>query len=683
MNTIGQKLSLGFGIIFLFMLLIGGVASYSLIAIKNHADAVSVFSLHSEKFGHTRDTFFKALDYNRSYLEGNLENKFNYETLLFELDSIFSDLEEIDWSNEEQSLLQDIKQNYDLLKSQTSRVLQNSERVGDHPVAGIERNVLLDEIDDLRINIINSNENLHYLIKSELEEAKLSAGRVRDWGIYATIGISLLSLVFGAGGSLFFTRRFLTNPLNKLKEAAIGVGSGKYETTIEITSKDEMGILARTFETMAGEIEKHTDNLEGVVGERTKELNSALNEIKQKEKILRANQEKLKIAKEQAEKANEAKRNFLATMSHELRTPLHAILGFSQLLQKTPEEPLSVDQAENVEQIYKSGKHLLELIDDVLDLSLIESGKLTLSPENIHLASLVEDIFNLIQPMADQFGIKIIDQITDKSDLYVFADRIRLKQVLLNLISNAVKYNREEGSVTLSQKRLRDDRLRISVLDTGIGIPEDKQEVIFQPFNRLHPENLYFEGTGIGLTISRQLLEQMNGTIGLDSVPSKGSCFYIELPIGESQPLEVDHIDGQQKTLLDQEDQPKKEHILLYVEDNPASLNMVEKILRQRPSIELLSAPDAQLGLDLARAHRPDLILMDINLPGMDGFTALKYLKGYEETRDIPVIAVSASAMERDVKKAMSAGFHSYITKPFDIPKFLKIISENLDPKFT
>ncbi len=395
---------------------------------------------------------------------------------------------------------------------------------------------------------------------------------------------------------------------------------------------------------------------------------------------LQTAEERLIQSKEEAEKANNAKSEFLSTMSHELRTPMNAILGFTQLLQINPKEPLTESQNSKTSEIMKAGNHLLELINEILDLAQIESKHVKLFPEQVLVEKIIAETSALIEPMAIQKGVKIINRIDDCPNLVVRADPTRLKQVFINLMSNAIKFNQEGGSVTLEYDVLQNDMVRINVTDTGRGIQKEKLNSLFRPFNRLGIKNTEVEGTGIGLSIVKQLMELMGGSISVESGSGKGSKFSILLPAATELSLEKEAsvVTPVLKTTAQQE---KQRYTLLYIEDNPANLKLVEQIILSRPDIKLLSAPQAQMGIDLARSYAPDLILMDINLPGMDGITAMKKLKNDKETQEIPVIAVSANAMKTDIANAMTAGFQSYIVKPFDLKNFMQVIDQYLKPK--
>ncbi|MBC8283010.1 MAG: response regulator [Nitrospinae bacterium] len=386
----------------------------------------------------------------------------------------------------------------------------------------------------------------------------------------------------------------------------------------------------------------------------------------------------LKKAKETAERNNLAKSEFLSRMSHELRTPMNAILGFAQLMNGSKNDPLPPIHQKRAEQILIAGEHLLTLLNEILDLSKIESGNISVLPEPLRIAEIIKCVIAEIQPLANQQNIRLINETVQQEDFMIEADRTRLTQVLFNIISNGIKYNIEDGSVTLDYKRINNETLQINIKDTGIGVPKEKMDRLFEPFDRLGVENSGIEGVGIGLTISKTLVSLMGGTLDVCSVVGEGSHFYIRLPL-VSQNEEKPH----QKTNDTIEKNPdifapNKNIKILYIEDNCANLELVKDIFSEYPHIQFLSAPNGKVGIEQAQTHQPDLILMDINMPEMDGYEALKHLKKHLQTKEIPVIALSANAMQKDMDQAMEAGFNLYITKPINISKFKNTVAKYL-----
>ncbi len=389
-------------------------------------------------------------------------------------------------------------------------------------------------------------------------------------------------------------------------------------------------------------------------------------------------------AKNEAERANRAKSEFLSNMSHELRTPLNAIIGFAQIMAADKREPLTNSHLESVNQVLQGGKHLLALINDILDLSHIESGKFTLSVEKVDLNSIMEEVKLTLESLAENRRITLVDQTREELKYNVCVDRLRLKQILLNLGSNAVKYNKENGKVILSSERLDNNFLRINVADTGPGISEDKQKLLFEPFNRLDRTFSEIEGTGIGLTIVKKLIELMNGKVGFDSCVGEGTRFFIDVPLAtassENGSNAID--EGSQEVFddleIDSEEEDDQKIKALYAEDNPANIVLVQRIMEHRPNIELLIAKDGKCALQMAREHKPSIILLDIHMPEMTGIQVVKKIRTIDELSDTPVIAVSASALKGQIKTAIEAGFDEYVTKPIEMNKLLNMVDKYL-----
>ena len=374
-----------------------------------------------------------------------------------------------------------------------------------------------------------------------------------------------------------------------------------------------------------------------------------------------------------AEKANLAKSDFLSSMSHELRTPLNAILGFAQLVESGTPTPTPT-QKRSVDQILKAGWYLLELINEILDLALIESGKLSLSVEPVSLTEVLTECRAMVESQAAQRGIGMAFPRMPAQG-YVNADRTRLKQVLINLLFNAIKYNQPNGRVSVECTEQTAGTLRISVRDTGAGLTPEQVSQLFQPFNRLGQESGHEEGTGIGLVVTQRLVHLMGGDIGADSTQGVGSVFWVEMALASAPGLALELTEEQPAPLAAD---GAEMHTVLYVEDNPANLELVEQIIARRSNLRLLGAADASLGIEFARVYRPKVILMDINLPGISGIEAMKILRRDPVTAHIPIIALSANAVPRDIQRGMEAGFFNYITKPIKVGQLMDAIDAAL-----
>jgi PAS domain S-box-containing protein len=399
-------------------------------------------------------------------------------------------------------------------------------------------------------------------------------------------------------------------------------------------------------------------------------------ERKRFEQIQQENNIELERAKAAAEKANLAKSDFLSSMSHELRSPLNAILGFAQLI-NSDSPPPTASQTASIDQILHAGWYLLQLINEILDLAQIESGKLALSLEPTSMEEVMLECQAMIEPQGQKRGIRMTFP-RFEVPYFVDADRTRLKQVLINLISNAIKYNEANGTVVVECVRKSPERVRVSVRDSGAGLPPDMLMQLFQPFNRLGRETGAEEGTGIGLVMSKRLVEMMGGGIGVESTVGIGSVFWFDLNSAIAPRLPADRA-ASKATAKAQIQHGAQLRTLLYVEDNPANLMLIEQLIARRPDIRLLSARDGNLGVSLARAHRPDVILMDINLPGISGIEALAILRGDPATLHIPVVALSANAMPRDIDKGLLAGFFRYLTKPIKVNEFMDTLDQALE----
>ena len=473
----------------------------------------------------------------------------------------------------------------------------------------------------------------------------------------------------------------ITTPIDAITNIAREVVAKRdYSRRAPRISEDEAAELVDSFNAMLTEIEQRTRALEDSNREIVR-LNEGLEaRVQERTAQLELANSELGLAIDEARNANQAKSAFLSSMSHELRTPLNAILGFAQILASkdmptTPEQKLEFSG-----HILKSGRHLLTLINEILDLAKVEAGAVSLSMEPVLLAEVLAECDGMIAPLAAARGVRVL--FPEAPSVRVQADRTRLKQVLLNLLSNAVKYNRDGGAIVVDCAQPAPQRLRVSVQDTGVGLTPEQVAALFQPFNRLGQEAGTQEGTGIGLVVTRRLVELMGGEIGVTSSPGVGSVFWIELAVAGEDGAPPAALPAARKAPVPADGTaPGAPHTVLYIEDNPANLKLVQEIVRFRSDLRLVSAPDGHFGLSLARSQKPDIILMDLNLPGLSGFEVLAQLRREPETARIPAIAVSANAMRADIDRALAAGFAHYLTKPIDIGQFNEAIDDVLSAR--
>lgn len=473
----------------------------------------------------------------------------------------------------------------------------------------------------------------------EIEKADKLLSQHLNFAYYSYISLILVSLV-----AAFLISGFITNsvrkPLKKLVNASNEVAKGNFNTEIKITGNDEISYLARTFNDMVNKLQE--------------------------------SQLALTTARDVAEHANHAKSEFLTRMSHELRTPLNAILGFAQMLNIDSPKKNDLNENEYVKNILKSGWHLLDLVDELLDFSRIETNRIIVKSEKNEILSLLHECVDIVRPLAEEKKILVLDNVNDDVGCYSNVDAVHFKQVVLNLLSNAIKYNSENGKATVQCDFIADQFIKILVCDEGIGLTKEQKTEVFDAFQRLDADEKAIGGIGLGLNIAKNLVELMNGKIGVESKKGKGSCFWIELPIIEI----IEKTDGPAKILEDKDHARNKDaHKVLYIEDDPFNSELMREILTVlRPEIILFEAETAEAGLEIAKNEDIDLILMDLNLPGMSGQEALDELKKNTETENIPVVAVSADAVKESVDMCKKQGFKEYLTKPIDVDYFIDIV---------
>jgi PAS domain S-box-containing protein len=392
-----------------------------------------------------------------------------------------------------------------------------------------------------------------------------------------------------------------------------------------------------------------------------------------------AREEELRAARASAEAASAAKTEFLSSMSHELRTPLNAVLGFAQLLQRDKKTPLTERQQERLGHVLKGGEHLLRLIDDVLDLARIEAGRVTMSVEPVGVPEVLAEVTTTLEPMAARGEVSLRVEPLPAGLPLVRADRTRLSQILMNFGSNAIKYGKRGGQAAF-RVEARGAALRIAVRDDGIGVPDEHRAKLFEPFQRAGQETGPIEGTGIGLAISRRLAELMGGHVGFESQAS-GSEFWVDVPIHQEWTAGAPPSAGAVGVEASPLAAPGPRHVIVYIEDNPSNIAFMRELIDDLASVELVTAPTAEIGLELVRSRRPAVVLMDINLPGINGFEATRKLAEWPETRAIPVVALTAAAMPRDARRAAETGFYRYLTKPVKVDELTRVLEELLEPK--
>jgi signal transduction histidine kinase/CHASE3 domain sensor protein len=446
--------------------------------------------------------------------------------------------------------------------------------------------------------------------------------------------VILITFILSAFTAFALTRH-IKKRLSSLQRVSERVAEGNFMVRADDSIADEIGNFSNCFNKMLGNIDLY--------------------------------QRELYKAKEAAEAASEAKSRFLSRMSHELRTPLNSIIGFSELTANSLNK-LSFQGKEEIEEytslVHKSGRHLLKLVNEILDLARIAADEIEINLQPTHIRPIIEECIETVRPMLADKKLSINSSLDEANHILLNIDKGRLKQVMLNLLSNAINYNREHGRIDISCQLKPDGAFRICVNDSGIGIADEDKDKVFEAFNRLDADKRAIDGIGIGLTISKTYIMLMRGKIGVDSIPGQGASFWIELPAVKSERI----VDMQSRPL---EDDPCR-HTILYIEDDHSNQILINMIfLKTRPEFNLIIAGSGEEGIKLAKQHHPDLILMDIDLPGMDGEQAMQALRSDPLFKDTPFIAVSADAMKKNIKKRLEAGFNNYVTKPVDMNTLL------------